>query len=144
MKKIWKIFLYIGIALVGIFLIMQLIPYGHNHTNPEVIQEPAWDSPQTRELAKRACFNCHSNETVWPWYSNIAPVSWLVVSDVEEGRRYLNLSEWGVRRNEGLGEAGEVIYNGYMPPANYLLMHPEARLTDAEKQNLVQGLARSR
>jgi len=70
----------IGMVLAGgiVFIAMQLVPYGHAHTNPPVTGEPKWDSPQTRELAKRACFDCHSNETDWPWYSNIAPVSWLI------------------------------------------------------------------
>jgi hypothetical protein len=71
------------ILLVGI----QVIPYGRSHTNPPVTGEPAWDSPKTRELAVRACYDCHSNQTVWPWYSHIAPISWLVQQDVDEGRR---------------------------------------------------------
>ena len=73
-----KIILIVVIVAVGGFLLIQLVPFGRDHTNPPVVQEPKWDSPATRELAKRACFDCHSNETVWPWYSNIAPVSWLV------------------------------------------------------------------
>ena len=67
------------LAVVGLFVLIQLAPFGRNHTNPPVVQEPSWDSAETRALAKRACFDCHSNETVWPWYSNIAPVSWLGV-----------------------------------------------------------------
>ena len=62
------------IVIVG-FLAIQLVPYGRTHTNPPVTAEPAWDSPQTRALAVRACFDCHSNETVWPWYTSIAPIS---------------------------------------------------------------------
>ncbi len=62
----------------GFFILLQIIPYGHNHTNPPIVEEPAWDSPQTRAVVKKACFDCHSNETVWPWYSNIAPLSWLI------------------------------------------------------------------
>ena len=69
------------VVIVG-FLIIQVVPYGRNHTNPPVEQEPAWDSPQTRSLAERACFVCHSNETTLPWYRNVAPVSWLVLHDV--------------------------------------------------------------
>ena len=65
------------------FLVAQLIPFGRSHTNPVVVKEPTWDSPTTRDLAKRACFDCHSNETVWPWYTNIAPVSWLTQRDVK-------------------------------------------------------------
>ena len=81
------------LALVLLFGLIQLLPYGHNHNNPPVQQEPAWDSPQTQALAKRACYDCHSNESVWPSYSNVAPISWLVQHDVDDGRRRLNLSE---------------------------------------------------
>ena len=94
----------------------------------------------------RACFDCHSNETVWPWYSNIAPISWLVYRDVLEGREQLNYSEWGSQRGEGAepGEAAEKISSGEMPPFYYLLTHPGTRLSDAEKQELVQGLQNTR
>jgi hypothetical protein len=127
------------LILVVIFGLIQLVPYGRDHTNPPVLQEPAWDSAQTRALAVRACYDCHSNETVWPWYSNIAPVSWLVQRDVEEGRRRLNLSEWGTRRQEA-DEAAEVVQEGEMPPSFYLPLHPAARLSSQEKSALVQGL----
>jgi mono/diheme cytochrome c family protein len=75
-------------------VLIQLIPFGHSHTNPPEAGEPAWNSPATRELIHRACFDCHSNESVWPWYSNVAPVSWLVQRDVNEGRSHLNFTEW--------------------------------------------------
>ena len=135
-------FVLIAIAAVAaLFLLIQIVPYGRAHENPPVVQEPNWDSPQTRELAQRACFDCHSNETVWPWYSNIAPVSWLVQHDVDEGRQYLNFSEWG-RGEEGNepDELGEVILEGEMPPGQFLILHSEAKLTDAEKAALVDGL----
>ena len=74
-KIFWSILGVIVVVVVGI----QLIPYGRNHTNPPVVTEPQWDSPRTRELFTRACADCHSNETVWPWYSNLAPMSWLVL-----------------------------------------------------------------
>ena len=82
----------IGAAIV-VFLLIQLIPV--KRTNPPVLSEPNWDSPETRALAKVACFDCHSNETVWPWFTKIAPASWLVYRDVTSGRRRLNFSEWG-------------------------------------------------
>ncbi len=118
---------------------IQLAPYGRDHGNPPVVAEPSWDSAQTRELSVRACFDCHSNETVWPWYSNVAPVSWLVQRDVDEGREELNYSEW-TRRQEG-EESAESVREGSMPPSSYLLTHPEARLTDAELAALADGLA---
>ena len=82
------------IAAAALFIAIQFVPYGRAHTNPPVVQEAKWDSPQTRELAARACFNCHSNQTEWPWYSNIAPISWLLYRDVINGREQLNFSEW--------------------------------------------------
>ena len=125
-------------VLVGGFLLIQLIPYGHQHTNPSVVQEPNWDSLQTRELAQRACFDCHSNESVWPWYSNIAPVSWLVQRDVNDGRRRVNFSDWG--RTRETDDIPRVVQNGQMPMPIFLIMPPEARLTQAEKDALVSGL----
>ncbi len=146
----------VGLPIV-IFILIQLIPTWLLQKNPAVVAEPAWDSPQTRELAQRACFDCHSNETVWPWYSRVAPVSWLATFDTIRGRRHLNFSEWGVVRSEGeeegegeeneggegAEESGELIMNGEMPPGMYLMMHPNAKLTDAEKQLLIQGLEAS-
>lgn len=132
----------IGIAvlvLVGVFLVIQLIPYGHRHTNPPVQQEFPWPDTQTRELAVRACFDCHSNETIWPWYSNVAPISWLVERDVQDGRSQLNFSEWN-RRSQEAGEIAEVVRSGEMPPFYFLIQHSEARLSQAEKNTLINGL----
>lgn len=126
------------VSLLVVFLLIQLIPYGHQHTNPPVVQEPTWDSPQTREIAQRACFDCHSNETIWPWYSKVAPVSWLVQRDVDEGRRRLNFSDWSRVREPH--EISEVVQEGEMPLPIFLIMHPEARLTQTEKDSLVKGL----
>ncbi len=125
-------------AVLGLFVLIQIIPYGRNHTNPPVISEPTWDSAQTRTLAAQACLDCHSNDTIWPWYSNIAPISWLVQHDLDEGRQRLNFSEWGQRRQE-TEELSGLINNGEMPPAQFLFMHPEARLTKSEKQALITG-----
>jgi hypothetical protein len=141
MNKWLRIFLIGIVALAVLALLIQIIPYGHDHTNPAVVEEPNWDSPQTRELAQRACFDCHSNETVWPWYSNIAPVSWLIYHDVSDGRQHLNLSEGGGQSSAN--EIRRVLQSGEMPPANYLLLHPEARLTDQERQALIDGLVKS-
>jgi hypothetical protein len=132
----------IGVAVL-LALLIQVIPYGHNHTNPPVIQEPNWNSPQTREIAKRACFDCHSNETVWPWYSNIAPISWLVTHDVEGGREHLNFSEWNRSNQASPAEIQRQVESRKMPPTTYLLEHPEARLTDQEVQLLIDGLTKS-
>jgi hypothetical protein len=130
----------IGLILTG--AVLQLVPFGHEHSNPAVIQEPKWDSPRTRDLAKRACFNCHSNETAWPWYSSIAPISWLTQRDVNQGRAHLNFSEWNDPMNQADDVAAEV-QAGNMPPWFYLPMHPEARLTQEERTALARGLQKS-
>jgi mono/diheme cytochrome c family protein len=143
MKKGLRIALIVVGGLVALFLLIQLIPYGRNHTNPAVVSEPNWDSSQTRALAQRACFDCHSNETVWPWYSNVAPVSWLVYHDVEEGRSRMNFSDWSRGRQPSISEIQGEVSEGGMPPAQYLLMHPDARLSSAERQALSTGLQNS-
>ena len=126
---------------VTILAVMQLIPYGKTHENPALTGKPKWDSPRTKELFNRACKDCHSNETVWPWYSSIAPVSWLTQADVSFGRGAFNVSEWGREgKNEGEKAAGEV-REGKMPLFFYLPAHPEAKLNAAEKEELVSGLA---
>jgi len=118
---------------------IQFLPYGRQHTNPPVQQEPPWDQPGTRHLAQRACFDCHSNQTKWPWYASVAPVSWVIQHHVDKGRRELNLSEWNLPQKEAK-DAVKVILNGKMPLPSYLRAHPEARLQAAEKQRLIDGL----
>lgn len=139
MKLLFKLI----VGSLALFAVMQIIPYGKNHTNPPVQREPAWNNPVTRDLAKKACFDCHSNETVWPWYSKIAPVSWLVYWDVVEGREHLNFSEWsgGTRKGETLNEITKELAEGEMPPLQYTVAHPEAKLDDKAKKILMDGLS---
>src|SRR5690348_9189375 len=98
-----------GLGLFLVMLVIQLVPYGHDRVNPPVTAEPAWDSPETRALAKQACFDCHSNETEWPAYSKVAPVSWLIQHDVTEGRSKLNFSEWQRPQKDAKKAREEVI-----------------------------------
>jgi len=137
-----KIIVKLAAAGIALLLLVQVVPYGRNHTNPPVVREPVWDSPATRELVKRACFNCHSHETVWPWYSTIAPASWLVYRDVTEARKKLNFSDWksGGRPGENPVAIRQEVSEGEMPPFQYLLAHPEAKLTDAERKQLIDGM----
>lgn len=139
MVKNTKLYTALG-GVVVLLLLIQVIPYGKNHTNLEITGEPAWDSPRTRELFFRSCRDCHSNETRWPAYSNIAPASWLVQSDVSEGRSELNVSEWNRASGNAGVKAAKEVKESEMPPWFYLPAHPEARLTDAEKEELVKGL----
>lgn len=134
-----KVFRWIAIFFIVVFVGLQAYPYGHDHTNPPVREEPKWDSPATRALAVRACFDCHSNQTAWPWYSYVAPLSWAIRSHVDDGRNELNFSEWDLPQ-EGAEEAAEEIEEGEMPLWNYLLLHSEARLTAEEKEALIHGL----
>ncbi len=135
--KLVKLLAGAAIVLAAI----QLVPYGRDHKNPVVTGEPKWDSPRTSELFGRACKNCHSNETIWPWYSSVAPASWLTQIDVSLGRKAFNVSEWGrtTGENEGDKAAGEV-KEGKMPPFFYLPAHPEGKLSAEEKADLVKGL----
>ena len=128
-----------GQATLLLLLLIQFFPYGRNHENPPVIAEPTWDSPETRATFFETCGDCHSNETVWPWYSHIAPVSWLVAHDVEDARSEFNVSEFG-REHDHSDEAAEELEEGKMPLWFYLPLHPEARLTDEEKEAFIKGL----
>jgi hypothetical protein len=128
------------LALAALFLVIQIVPYGRDHENPPVTQEVKWDSARTRELAVGACYDCHSNLTEWPWYSNVAPVSWLVYSDVQEGREKLNFSEWDRPQGEEGDEASEAVREGSMPPLQYKPLHPAGRLSDAEREELARGI----
>lgn len=145
MKKVSLKAVVTGIGgALALFAVMQAVPYGRAHTNPPVVKEPAWDSPGTRALAKRACFDCHSHETVWLWYSKIAPASWLVQYDVDEGRKELNFSAWnGAKEGEQPAKMIKQIQKGEMPPFQYTIIHPEARLSAAEKDALIQGLSKT-
>lgn len=128
-----------GISAFALLVLAQAVPYGRNHSNPPVTKEPAWDSPRTRALAVRACYDCHSNETKWLWYSNIAPVSWLVQRDVDSGRSALNFSEWDKPQDVSAGDIAEAIHGG-MPPWFYTLIHRNAALNATEKNQLISGL----
>ena len=133
-----KIVLYAVLAIVAVLLLIQLVPYGRDHSNPPVVQEPVWDSPQTEALVRSSCYDSHSNEVVWPLYSNIAPFSWLVQHDVDEGRSRLNFSEWN--RRQEIREITEIVQEGEMPPLQYKLLHKDAQLSASERATLVQGL----
>lgn len=142
MQKIKPLLLrLIGVGIV-VFVLIQFIPFGHNHTNPPTVSEPQWSSPEARAMVKQTCFQCHSNETTWPWYSNIAPASWLVQSDVDRARREFNFSDWNNNPGE-VDEMVETIQSGEMPPIQFTMFHPEARLNDQQKLDLINALKSS-
>jgi hypothetical protein len=131
-----------AVALAGFLVVGQLVRPAR--TNPPVTAEV--DAPEAvRAVLRRACYDCHSNTTVWPWYAHVAPVSWLVAHDVDEGRGELNFSTWDAypakKRVKKMEEIVEVLEEDEMPLWYYVLLHPEARLTDAERATL-DGWAR--
>lgn len=140
MKKTLK---WIGIILVVLLAAIQAIRPAK--TNPPVdetktIRANTTMSPEVAAILDRACNDCHSNKTTWPWYSQVAPVSWLLVGDVNDGRKDLSLSDWGTydskKKARKLKKICEEVETGGMPLRSYLLLHPAARLSDSDKQAL--------
>lgn len=131
-----------GFALFSLlaFLLLQLWP--RNHTNPPIISTPEWDQAETAVLVERACFDCHSHETVWPWYTDIVPVSSLLEYDVARGRNVYNFSDWAGNccTEEQIERMAAIVGRDQMPPPYYVLLHPEARLTNEERGKLIYGL----
>lgn len=132
---------------LGLLLAVQLIR--PEYTNPPVdqaqdIQQVANVPADVMTVLRASCYDCHSNETVYPWYSQIAPVSWMVVDHVQEGREKLNFSTFGQLnagdRAEALEEAAETLQEGEMPLREYVWMHPSARLTADSKALLLNWL----
>jgi len=138
-RTLGRVVLIVLAAGVALFLLIQLVPIGRDHSAPPISTQPAWPDADTEDLARAACFDCHSNETVWPWYSNVAPISWFVSHDVEEGRARLNFSEWN-RTQPELREIVEVIQEGEMPPSYYTALRGSAKLTDQQKAMLIAGM----
>jgi len=128
----------IALLLLAVLVLIQYVPV--STTNPPVTRDAHWNSPATRALAKRACFDCHSNETRWPWYARIAPASFLMANQVTDGRRDLNFSEWDKPQRSRMDDVQREVDNGDMPFWDYVLLHPEAKLSAAEKARLIDGL----
>lgn len=125
------------VAIVFVLIFIGIQFFSVSKTNPPVSAELD-ASPEVKGIFKRACYDCHSNETNWPWYSSVAPVSWLVSDDVNEGREHLNFSEWGNLTRKKIAHAKEEIWDevkdGDMPLWKYTIIHSEARLTQKEKE----------
>ena len=129
------------IILIVILVAIQFIPV--DKTNPPVTAELD-AAMEIISVFKGSCYDCHSNETVWPWYSNIAPASWLVAADVKEARKHLNFSEWGNLSRKDIVKMKEEIWKEIekekMPLWKYKILHPEAKLTQKDK-SLIRGWA---
>lgn len=131
----------IPLVALGAMGLLQLVPYGWAHDNPPVVDDAPWPSRSAAEIARSACYDCHSNESEWPLYSYVAPMSWLVRRDVDEGRDRLNFSEWDDHESRA-DDAAEAILDGSMPPGRYTLVHRDAVLDESEKDVLVAALMR--
>lgn len=126
------------LVLVVIFIGIQFIPV--ERTNPPIINEIS-APPEVKAILKKACYDCHSNETNWVWYTKIAPVSFLTSSDVSKGRHHINFSEWNVEKEaKAKEEIWDEVSEEQMPPWQYKLMHSEAKLTQEEK-NVIRNWA---
>lgn len=125
------------LTLLGVMQFARFVVPELKLDNPPVTNTINWDSPETELLWNTACADCHSNETIYPWYSYIAPVGWLIAHDTHEGRSELNIS---TNHKIELDEMIETIREGEMPLPIYTITHTDARLSDADKQVLINGL----
>ena len=136
-----KLLIAVGTAAVAAVGGSLIHPFGATASgaNQAIFREARID-PETLALVQRACQNCHSQNTEWPWYSHVAPVSWLLARDVQQARSHMNLSHWQDVSTDDrlrlLSAIGSAVRNRAMPPQRYLLLHPEARLSDDERQQI--------
>jgi hypothetical protein len=137
MKQFRRVLKWAALAFCVAFIAIQLVPV--NRTNPSV-QSDFRGSTEVVSVLRRACYDCHSNETTWPWYSRIAPVSWVIARDVHAGRAALNFSTWNQlsadKQAESIRESWKEVAEGEMPTWFYLALHPEARLSPADQSVL--------
>lgn len=143
MKKVWKVIRWLVVVAACLFVVAQFSRPAR--TNPVADQSLALQShvqvsPQVAAIIDRSCRDCHSNKTRWPWYSNVAPVSWLVIDHVNHGRSHLNFSEWGrynQREAEGmLNQICKEVKSGAMPMSSYTPLHPGSKLTPDDVKSL--------
>lgn len=131
--------LWLGVVVGAVFVGMQLVPYGWRHPNPPVLRDAPWPDAESSRIARQSCHACHSNETDWPAYSYVAPMSWLVRNDVERGRDEFNFSDWDEYGNDA-DDAIEMVEEDRMPPDRYTAIHRSARLSSDERERLIVAL----
>lgn len=138
-----KILKWIGIGIIVILACIQVVR--PDRTNPAVdrgktMQANAQVPPEVQAIFERSCYDCHSNQTKWPWYTNVAPVSWFIADHVKDGREELSFSEWGAyapkKADHKLEEICEMVEKGEMPLESYLILHSGAKLSEPDKQTL--------
>lgn len=132
-----RLLIRIVLVLLVVLVVIQVIPA--HRTNPSVTMDIP-TSPDVKAILRKACYDCHSNETVYPWYSRIAPVSWILAQHISEGREALNFSTWDQYsprdQGEHIHESWETVAEGEMPPWYYTVIHSEARLSSEDRQML--------
>ena len=138
----------LAIGALILLVAIQFFPVWLWETNPAPKSQPKWASAETQALTQRACYDCHSNQTTWPWYASVAPASWLIARDVIAGRKALNFDDWQttLARADRFPLDQQVrreISRGDMPPSYFLWLHPDAKLTTTEQQQLIDGLAKT-
>ena len=140
-----------ALAVIAVFVCIQVVR--PERTNPAIdpgrtLESRTQINPEVMGIFKRACDDCHSNETKWPWYSNVAPVSWFVIDHVNHGRRHLNFSDWaryqGREADEVLDDIAKEVKSGSMPLGSYLPLHPEAKLTPRDRTTIVEWVQAER
>jgi hypothetical protein len=156
MKRLFKILRWVAIAVIGCLIVIQF--FGPAKTNPasdasQSIEARHQVPPPVAAILDRSCNDCHSNKTRWPWYSNVAPVSWFVIDHVNEGRENVNFSEWGrYTQNDVASHLRQMcreVRSGVMPLSSYTPLHPGSKLstedvktlcdwTDAERARIAQ------
>ena len=143
MKTVLRILKWVAIVLVVALVGIQFVRPAR--TNPPVDKSQTIEAftqmtPEVTSILDRSCRDCHSNQTVWPWYSNVAPLSWWVIDHANQGRSNLNYSEWGKlapdRRDRKLRQICDEVQDGVMPLTSYLPMHPTAKLSEQDKKTL--------
>ena len=141
----------LGLAALAVAAGVQLFPV--DCSNPPVEPSHAIYASQpmpanVRSIFEDSCRNCHSNQTTWPWYSHVAPFSWLVAHDVHSGRKHLNFSEWNAyppeKREEKLEDICDEVSNGEMPDGKYLLIHRKAKLTQPQRESVCDWVESAR
>ena len=143
MGRLKKLLKWAAVFVALLFVAAQA--YRPDRTNPpfdpsKVMRANTQMTPEVASILERSCKDCHSSETTWPWYSNVSPVSWFLKSHIDDGRRELNMSDWGTyakrKRERKLHEMCEQVEAGEMPLKSYVPLHPSARLSDEDKRVL--------
>lgn len=142
MPKLFKAVLLLGIVLSAVTLTARAFRPGLSPSPARPLFKGATIDEPTLALFQRACQNCHSNNTRWPWYSRIPPASWMIEKDVNEARHHVNFSDWDTYRpneqEELLTRIGSAVRTNRMPLTRYILLHHEAALTLLERQRIYE------